>query len=101
MSAALFILTVLTLAACSDPEPVLYTPPSESGLVAVRPYPGPLDVCKVIGENDLTNKYLDDSAILVGCPAGETGAIRDRRSEGGTVVGQEGNWVLISVPDRR
>jgi len=96
-----FAMTAFTaLAACdTDPGPVEYTPPSASGLVSVRPFPGPLDVCKVIGENDLTVEYLDDSATLVGCPAGETGAIRDRQRQGGTIVGQEGAWVLISVPD--
>ena len=89
------------LAACdTQPDEVVYTPPSASGLVSVRPYPGPLDVCKVIGENDLTRNYLDDSATLVGCPAGETAAIRDRQREGGEIVAQEGAWVLLSVPDR-
>lgn len=93
---------VATLAACEVQEDeVVYTPPAASGLVSVRPYPGPLDVCKVIGENDLTRQYLDDSATLVGCPVGETGAIRDRQREGGEIVAQEGAWVLISVPDRR
>lgn len=88
-------------AACAEPAPVLYTPPSASGLVAVRPFPGPLDVCQVIGENALTTEYLDDSATLVGCPSGEKGAIRDRQREGGQIVGQEGDWVLLSVPDAR
>ena len=100
-----FILTlslVAMLAACeTQPDEVVYTPPAASGLVAVRPYPGPLAVCKVIGENDRTRNYLDDSATLVGCPVGETGAIRDRQREGGRIVGQEGAWVLISVPNRR
>ena len=92
----------VALAACeTDPGPVEYTPPSASGLVSGAPFPGPLDVCKVIGENDATREFLDDSATLVGCPVGETGAIRDRRREGGTIVGQQGAWVLISVPDRR
>ncbi len=94
------ITSAALLAACAtDPGAVEYTPPADSGLVSVRPYPGPLDVCKVIGENDLTRDFLDDSATLVGCPVGETGAIRDRQREGGEIVGQEGAWVLLSVPD--
>ena len=93
---------IATLAACDvQDQEVVYTPPAASGLISVRPYPGPLDVCKVIGENDLTRNYLDDSATLVGCPAGENGAMRDRQREGGEIVAQEGAWVLISVPDQR
>ncbi len=95
-----FSALVLLTGCDTDPGTVEYTPPEASGLLSARPFPGPLDVCKVIGENDLTRDYLDDSATLVGCPVGETGAIRDRRREGGEVVGQVGAWVLISVPDR-
>lgn len=92
---------IAALGACDvQDQDVVYTPPSASGLVSVRPYPGPLDVCQVIGENDMTRNFLDDSATLVGCPIGETGAIRDRQHEGGEIVAQQGAWVLISVPDR-
>lgn len=92
---------IAALAACEVQNPdVVYTPPSASGLVSVRPYPGQLDVCQVIGENDMTRNLLDDSATLVGCPVGETGAIRDRQREGGKIVAQQGAWVLISVPDK-
>lgn len=90
----------VALAACEpDPGTVEYTPPEASGLVSGPPYPGPLDVCKVIGENDATREFLDHTATLVGCPVGETGAIRDRQREGGEIVGQQGAWVLISIPD--
>ena len=95
-----FSALVLLTACATDPGTVEYTPPEASGLGSARPYPGPLDVCKVIGENDLTRNYLDDSATLVGCPDGETGAIRDRQREGGQIVDTVGSWVLISVPDR-
>ena len=102
MRFTLTVSLIAMLAACeAQDNEVVYTPASASGLVSVRPYPGPLDVCKVIGENDLTRNYLDDSATLVGCPVGENGAIRDRQREGGQIVAQEGAWVLISVPDRR
>jgi hypothetical protein len=76
-----------------------YASPETFGLIGVRPYPGANDVCQVIGENDVTNPYLDDSAILVGCPLSEAGAIKDRNSEGGTIVELVGEWVLISIPD--
>lgn len=75
-----------------------YSPPEASGLVAMRAFPGPDDVCRVIGENALTSDYLDDSATLIGCPKGETGAIADRRAAGARVVGEAGEWVLLSVP---
>ncbi len=62
------------------PEPTTtdYTPPEQSGLVAVRPYPNPGDVCQVIGENDVTRDLLDDASLLIGCPKHESGAILDR-----------------------
>ncbi|MEO1536393.1 MAG: hypothetical protein AAFR73_01580 [Pseudomonadota bacterium] len=79
-------------------ESAVYTPPEASGLVGVRPYPIAADVCQVIGENDLTRDFLDDNALLVGCPRHETGAIADRQREGGVIVGQQGSWVLLNVP---
>lgn len=88
----------LALAACvSAPEPS-YGPPEASGLVAVRPFPGPDDVCQIIGENSLTNQYLDDSATLIGCPAAETGAIADRKAAGAIPLDRIGDWLLLSVP---
>ncbi len=90
-------LSLLALAACN--EDTAFSPPEESGLVGVRPFPAEGDVCQVIGENDLTNQFLDDSATLVGCPKTETGAISDRKAEGGREVGEVGKWVLLSVPN--
>ncbi len=87
-------LPLVLLAACAAP----YTPPEDAGLIAVRAYPGPADVCQVIGENDLTNQYLDDSSTLIGCPSIEAGAIKDRVAEGGVVVDKQGDWVLLTVP---
>ncbi|WP_420862394.1 hypothetical protein [Algirhabdus cladophorae] len=83
---------IALLAACA------YTPPEASGLVGVRPYPAEADVCQVIGENDLTIDYLDHTALLIGCPKHEVGAIADRRAEGGVAVDQIGDWVLFSIP---
>lgn len=76
-----------------------YTPPEESGLIGVRPFPNAGDVCVVIGENDLTNQYLDDSATLIGCPTHEGGAIADRVAQGAIRLDTVGKWVLFSVPD--
>ena len=87
------------LVACAPSQPQTFPPPEASGLVAGAPYRGPDDICRVIGENELTQNYLDHTATLVGCPKRETGAIADREAEGGVIVGQEGSWVLISIPD--
>ncbi|MEP1355319.1 MAG: hypothetical protein ABJX32_04910 [Tateyamaria sp.] len=78
---------------------VEYTPPEDVGLIDVRPYPNAGDVCVVIGENELTQDYLDDSATLIGCPTQERGAISDRISDGGITLETIGDWVLLSVPD--
>ncbi|MEE9454413.1 MAG: hypothetical protein V3V13_08540 [Paracoccaceae bacterium] len=85
-----------------DETPVIvaYTPPEASGLIGVRPYPTQIDVCEVIGESASTSQFLGDSAILIGCPLHETGAIQDRIAEGGRKVATSGSWVLLSVPDR-
>ncbi len=68
----------------APPRRPTYSPPEASGLEAVRAFPGPDDVCQVIGENSLTNDYLDDSSTLIGCPVAEPGAIADRKAEGAT-----------------
>ncbi|MGB0900451.1 hypothetical protein [Halocynthiibacter sp.] len=97
------IITITTISGCvsaeTDKTP-RYTPPEASGLKGLRPYPTGNDVCERIGENALTNPYLDDSALLIGCPAHETGAIEDRLAEGGEALQQIGDWVLISIPQR-
>lgn len=89
---------VLALAACAAPKASSYGPPEASGLVAVRAFPRPDDVCQVMGENALTADHLDDSATLIGCPKAEAGAIADRRAEGARVVAEAGEWLLLSVP---
>jgi hypothetical protein len=82
------------------PSTTRYTEAAQSGLIAVRPYPTANDVCEVIGENSLTNEFLDDSAILIGCPKHERGAIAARLGEGGQIVAHARHWTLISVPQR-
>lgn len=73
--------------------------PEEFGLVSVGPFPGPEDVCRVIGESERTLDYLDHTFTLVGCPVSETGAISDRLAEGGDLLELVADaWWLISVP---
>lgn len=93
------------LSACGAPvetgtsRDAAYSPPEESGLIAVRPFPGPRDVCQVVGENDTTRDFLDDSATLIACPANELGAIEDRVNDGAVMVARANDWWLLSVPD--
>lgn len=105
-----YLVTVMAfgLAGCMSPQTLgygpepttpLYTSPADSGLLGGRPYPNPKDVCRVIGENEATQNLLDDSALLIGCPKNETGAIADRLREGATVVGHAKHWTLLSVPN--
>jgi hypothetical protein len=92
------IAALLLLAACVSKPEASFSPPEASGLEGGRNYPGDEDVCQVIGENSLTQEYLDDSATLIGCPRAEAGAIADRKAEGATVLTEVGEWVLLSVP---
>lgn len=78
-------------------QDIAYTPPEDSGLIAVRPYPDMDDVCQVIGENDLTNRYLEHTTTLIGCPVHEIGAIQDRLQEGAVQQDVVGQWLLLSA----
>ena len=89
----------LALAACEMTTTATYSPPEASGLVALRAYPGPNDVCQVVGESPATAEFLDHTATLVACPMSEFGAIADRVDEGGIGVATVGEWALISIPD--
>lgn len=54
--------------------------PAEDALRIVRGWRGENDACKLIGESALTGDFLDDSADLVGCPAGAQSSLpRNRR----------------------
>lgn len=96
-------ISLLTIASCCPVSvPVtsgpVYTPPEASGLVGVRPFPKPNDVCQVIGENAQTAEYLDHTRLLIGCPVHEMGAIGDRMADGAERLTQIGDWVLLSLP---
>ena len=94
------IVVMCALASCGPFTQARYTPPEASGLLAVRAYPAEDDICQVVGENDLTLNYLDDAALLIGCPAHELGAIADRKAAGAREVAIVGAWHLLSVPLR-
>lgn len=75
-----------------------YSPPWQSGLKAIRPYPNPDSVCKEIGYNMVSKDFYDESKLLVGCPKTEQVMINDRVAEGGQVVGYIHQWTMIHMP---
>lgn len=58
-------------------------------------YPKTGDACRNIGENPLTNNFLDDSAILVGCLNKE-----DAAKLGGKILKEIDGVTLVSVPTK-
>jgi hypothetical protein len=57
-------------------------------------YPKAGDPCRRVGESAATADFLDDSAILVGCPPGDAAAIA---AVGGKTVGEVEGITLISI----
>ncbi|MEP0960479.1 MAG: hypothetical protein ABJQ70_22055 [Roseobacter sp.] len=102
----IFTVPVLILAGCAAPnfdhnaEPTIssYTLPSASGVVSVKPYPNPDDVCQIIKEDDSIREPVDDGSILIACPKHEKGALRDREREGADVIAQAKHWTILTVP---
>ncbi|WP_371169095.1 hypothetical protein [Aliiroseovarius sp. 2305UL8-7] len=95
------IATAGILTACETGKPDAYSnryvAPEASGLVALRPYPNPNDICQIIGENEETNDLLDHEHLLIGCPSHERGAIDDRVREGAEILKEVNGWTLLNL----
>ena len=84
------------------------TPPAAASAEFVWPsafqtvgngYPNPGDPCRRLGESALTIDFLDDSAVLVGCPTDAPGSPSTPLiSAGGSVVGTSDGVTMISIP---
>jgi hypothetical protein len=107
---ALTSLAMLLLTACGQPRAAdASEPEAPAAVVTIWPagldvlgdgYPQPGDPCRRLGESAATVNYLDDSAVLVGCPGGrrdsETAALV--KATGGQVVGVVQNVTMVSIP---
>lgn len=83
-------LATTLLTGCSS-----YTPASQSGLQAIRPFPGPADICQSIAANSATLRLTNERQNLIACPSHERGAISDRIRDGFNVAGPVGAWTVL------
>ncbi|MGB0844757.1 MAG: hypothetical protein ACPGVN_08460 [Alphaproteobacteria bacterium] len=96
-----FLLTVaifaLSLPNASMASSTSYTPPSASGLSAIRAYPSSGHVCQLLRVTANIKKYKKKGKRLIACPSHEKGAIADRRRAGAKKVGRKGSWVILRI----
>jgi hypothetical protein len=98
------VLMLTALAACQPrldypaaPTTNSYTEINASGLVSIRPYPNPDDVCEVIKTPEALADKIEDDAFLIACPKHERGAISDRIDDGALVIAHAKHWSILEV----
>ena len=94
-------LVLCAFSACHtrEPRPVAIDEP-DPDLYFVRGYRSESDPCKLTGETEFTNQFLDDAADLVTCLTGYEGATEFIETTGARVVTQTQSYTLYSVPRR-
>lgn len=85
----------VALVAC---EPTTTKTTVELPFGAGYPIAEDLTRCRIVGENDYTNQYLDDQAVLVGCPADAENLGVFVIDTGAQEVDRVGPYILYSVP---
>lgn len=59
----------------------------------------PADQCRIVGETDFTNQFLDHTSTLVGCPEDYEGTGVFITETGATRVAETQGYELFTVPD--
>jgi len=94
-------LVLVTITACTAQGPrVVGIDEPDPDLYFVRGYRSENDPCKLTGETEFTNQFLDDAADLVTCLTGYEGASEFVKTTGARVVTQTESYTLYSVPRR-
>jgi hypothetical protein len=107
------LIAALGLAACGEPAALPKAESPASPAVSAPPatwpadlrvmgdgFPRAGDACRRLGESALTSNYLDDSAVLVGCPgsAADSPARGVLKIPGSRAVGAAEGVTFISIP---
>lgn len=96
----------LAVAGCASTNPAstdgtYYSPPWQSGLKTVRPYPSAGSPCYEIARNMVSKDFWDDANMLIGCPKYDQAAIDQQVAGGARVVGYIHHWTMLNVPAYR
>ncbi len=71
----------------------------EEPLLLFAGFRDPADQCRIVGETDFTNQFLDDTSTLVGCPDDYEGTGVFITETGATKVAETQCYDLFTVPN--
>lgn len=89
------LVTISALAACAPVSD------DASGPLLMAGFRYPADACRIVGEDEYTNQFLDDSSVLVGCPDNYDELASFEEEVRPTRVGEYRGYILYSVPGGR